>query len=339
MNPNPTVSVIVPLYNREKFLPQLAQTIESQTFRDFELILINDGSCDGTAQWIQQNEAKFSVPLIYREQKNAGPYAARNHGLKLASGKYIAFQDSDDEWPDYHLEEFVQTLEENPQIDWLFGSLTRIDHDTRKVVEETNFVREDNSKHPFVLLSSDFVTASEPTKVINDPKAGETAIEHSVPGSTQCALIRREVFKSYTFDESFRTAYDRFYAIKLVLLGYNFAFTEKTHQIYHIHDSHISLVTAGSAQKRKRSALTMIEGYQGLSAYVSTPAQRKAISERLAKVYAWELSMACQELYEYKNAMRAMMKAVSLSPGTWLYWRSFLASLIRYSLNLFKKSR
>ncbi|WP_218310132.1 glycosyltransferase family 2 protein [Alteromonas antoniana] len=332
MNSNPTVSVVVPLYNREKFLPQLAQTMESQTFRDFELILINDGSSDGTAEWIQQNKNKFSVPVIYREQENAGPYAARNHGLKLASGNYIAFQDSDDEWPDYHLQEFVQTLEENPDIDWLFGSLTRIDHDTREVVEATNFVREDNSKHPFVMLSSDPVKGSEMTKIVNDPKAGETAIVHSVPGSTQCALIRREVFKSHLFDESFRTAYDRFYAIKLVLLGYNFAFTERTHQIYHIHDSHISLVTAGSTQKRERSALTMIKGYQGLSDFVSTPAQKKAISQRLAKVYAWELSMACQEMGEYKNAMRAMMKAVYLSPGTWLYWRSLSASLIRFFL-------
>ena len=110
-NALPLVSVIVPLYNRKKFLPQLITTLKQQTFSNFELILIDDGSTDNTDVWVDDNKNQISQKVIYLKQKNAGPYAARNNGLGLASGKYIAFQDSDDEWPDYHLAEFVSILE------------------------------------------------------------------------------------------------------------------------------------------------------------------------------------------------------------------------------------
>ena len=132
------VSVIVPLFNREKFLPQLFATLQNQLFQDFEVILVDDGSTDNTEKWIKDNQKTLTNNISYVYQENAGPYAARNNGLSIAKGKYIAFQDSDDEWPDYHLKDFVEILEKNTDIDWLFGSLCRIDHQSGATVEKSS---------------------------------------------------------------------------------------------------------------------------------------------------------------------------------------------------------
>ncbi|MAI37320.1 glycosyltransferase family 2 protein [Alteromonas sp.] len=328
----PAISVIVPLYNREKFLPQLFSTIESQTFRNIELILIDDGSEDRTEQWLAENTKALSFPLIYHKQSNAGPYAARNKGLKLAKGEYIAFQDSDDEWPEYHLSALYDVMKKNPKIDWVFGSLKRIDHETREVCEESNLFRND-VVHPFLKLPAKAVANCDGFFVIDDHRIGEFAIKYSVPGSTQCALIRKSVFDFELFDETYRTAYDRFFAIRLALKRFTFAYTMETHQIYHIHDSHISLVADSSPEKLKKSALTMIRGYSSLQELTTCESERNAIKQRLAHVYAWELSMACSQKKEYKSAAAAMIKAVTLYPRNYLFWRSLLVSFFRFAIH------
>lgn len=326
----PKVSVIVPLYNREKFLPQLFNTLDKQSYQNFEVILVDDGSSDNTPQWLDEHSLKNKQKITYLTQKNAGPYVARNHGLSVATGEFIAFQDSDDEWPDYHLAEFVIGLENNPDIDWLFGSLTRIDHETREVVEATNFVMETGQRHPFVSLNCEI---RDGINVVNDKKAKEVAIQHCVPGSTQCALIRSSVFQKNNFDESYRTAYDRFFAIKSVMRGHKFAYVDTTHQIYHIHDAHISLVAGVNPEKVERSANTMIRGYSSLLSLAQTKQEISAIKQQLARVNAWELSIALKDLKQYKASSLAMFRAWYLQPTNWRYAKSYLVSLIRPLIN------
>jgi glycosyltransferase involved in cell wall biosynthesis len=90
----PTVSVIIPTYNRMKFLPETVDTILKQTMSDFELIIINDNSSDETDEWIKsQTDARIKYILL---TENRGPSYARNRGLDIAQGKYIAFADDDD---------------------------------------------------------------------------------------------------------------------------------------------------------------------------------------------------------------------------------------------------
>ena len=150
----PLVTVIVPLYNRRKFLPQLANTIASQTYKNIEVVIVDDGSNDGSAEWVTANQALFSAPLRLLRQANAGPYAARNHALRFAHGEYLAFLDSDDEWPDYHISDLVEVLQKNSDIDWIFGSITRICHDTGEIVEQSNFMPE-GTRHPFLSLATE----------------------------------------------------------------------------------------------------------------------------------------------------------------------------------------
>lgn len=95
------VSVIIPVFNREQYLRECLESIRAQGFQDFEVILVDDGSTDGSWRILceyAQQDSRFSA---YRMEKNAGSGPARNVGIQKASGKYCLFCDSDDAYPPY----------------------------------------------------------------------------------------------------------------------------------------------------------------------------------------------------------------------------------------------
>lgn len=95
ITPSPIVSLIIPVYNVEPFLRKALQSAAEQTLQNIEVIMINDGSTDSSLSIMKEFEQKYSH-FILIDQKNAGLSAARNVGLQLAKGEYIAFMDSDD---------------------------------------------------------------------------------------------------------------------------------------------------------------------------------------------------------------------------------------------------
>lgn len=92
---NPKISIIIPVYNTAKYLPSCLNSVVNQTYQNLEIILINDGSTDNSLQIIQKYTKKDSRIKVIN-QKNQGQSAARNAGLKKATGDYISFIDSDD---------------------------------------------------------------------------------------------------------------------------------------------------------------------------------------------------------------------------------------------------
>src|SRR4051812_27741752 len=92
----PAVSVILPTYNRAKFLPQAFASIKAQTFTDWELVVVDDGSTDDTAAVVAEQTRGWPQSVRYVRQENRGAYGARNTGLDLVRGDAVAFFDSDD---------------------------------------------------------------------------------------------------------------------------------------------------------------------------------------------------------------------------------------------------
>ncbi|OZG73432.1 hypothetical protein BTA51_10425 [Hahella sp. CCB-MM4] len=324
---NPLVSVIVPVYNRLDFLPQLFNTIFSQDYDNYEVIIVDDGSTDGTVEWIEQHRDQFPKPILLLKQANAGHYDARNNGLDHARGELIAFQDSDDEWTPYHISQLTRLLVNNPDVDWVFGKIQRIDHITGEIVEASNMLTKSGEPHPFLSLNKE--NREGGLKVFKDPRAGEFAIRHRVPGSTQCAMMRKKIYSSLRFDPSYRTAYDQFFAVRVVLAGFTFAYVEELQQIYHVHDSHISLVAGGDPEKRERSARTHIRGYSSLIPYVSTRGEKAALREKLAHEWAWSLSISLRDQKRHKEEALSLWRAVLLEKTNLSYWKTFFSAIVR----------
>ncbi len=106
------ISVIIPTYNRRYTLGRAIQSVLDQTFQPSEIIVVDDGSTDGTSEWIKANFP--SLQLL--QHSNKGVSTARNAGIKKASSDWIALLDSDDEWLPQKLEKQVEALNQNPEL-------------------------------------------------------------------------------------------------------------------------------------------------------------------------------------------------------------------------------
>ena len=116
----PTVSVIIPTCNRRPRLQEAIASVLAQTSPADELIVIDDGSTDDTAAWMQALAANPSRPVVrYLRQDNAGPAAARNRGIAAAGGEWIALLDDDDVWLPTKLERQRAILSHRPGLDLL----------------------------------------------------------------------------------------------------------------------------------------------------------------------------------------------------------------------------
>lgn len=142
---NPLVSVVIPAYNAAAYLPETIKSVQTQTFQDFEVLVVNDGSVDKTSECV----AGFTdsrIKLI--NQANQGCAAARNTGLDASQGRYVAFLDSDDLWETTKLEKQVKCLEENSEIGLVYSWVDFSDADgnptgkVRKVFAEGNVFKQ-----------------------------------------------------------------------------------------------------------------------------------------------------------------------------------------------------
>ncbi|MGV3460868.1 MAG: glycosyltransferase family 2 protein [Flavobacterium sp.] len=118
----PLFSVIVSLYNKEAYIKATLDSILAQGYQDYEVIITDDGSTDGSASIVKQ----FTDPRIkYYRKDNEGASAARNFGVKMAAGEYFAFLDADDIWYPDHLEAMVKCIAAMPHLK-VFASLLKV---------------------------------------------------------------------------------------------------------------------------------------------------------------------------------------------------------------------
>lgn len=199
----PEVSVIITTYNRSDFLGFTVKSVLSQTYDNFELIIVDDGSTDDTSEIVKSyNDAR----IIYYYQENKGQNPARNIGMKLSRGKYIAHLDSDDIWHPDKLKRQVKILETFPDIGLVYCGT--------QLVDKTNTVI---GRQPLVIHRGTVLDKLLMTNFLYN-------------GS--CSLFRSECLKKVgVFDESFKrmtdwefylkfAIYYKFYGIDEYLLNY-----------------------------------------------------------------------------------------------------------------------
>lgn len=138
----PKVSVVIPTFNRRDLINQSIQSVQAQTYQDYEVIIVDDGSTDNTREILEPLLLKHNFHYFYQEnQKQA---IARNNGIRNSCGEYIAFLDSDDLWHPRKLEYQVIVLEQHPEIGMVYSNQSLIQ----------NNHKEKPIKYPYGLLKS-----------------------------------------------------------------------------------------------------------------------------------------------------------------------------------------
>jgi glycosyltransferase involved in cell wall biosynthesis len=146
----PKVSVIITTYNRAHFLPQAIESVLSQTYDDYELIIIDDGSTDNTADVV----ARYHDPRIhYHWQENQERSAARNRGTTLSRGQYLTFLDVDDQYLPHKLAGEVATLDTSPEVGMAASGWLVVDATGKLIQEEQPWYRCSRPTLPDWLLS------------------------------------------------------------------------------------------------------------------------------------------------------------------------------------------
>jgi glycosyltransferase involved in cell wall biosynthesis len=197
-NACPLVSVVIPTYNRATLLYRSVNSILIQTIKDFELIIVDDGSTDNTGRVVKSFNDKRIRYICYNENK--GACAARNIGIKNSRGKFIAFQDSDDEWLPEKLQKQLDCFNKTPEIGVAYCTFWKIKGD-KQIIAPSN--KENiNGNIFYQILKEQFIT-------------------------TQSILVKRECFsKAGYFDESLPRLQDWELLIRLSKY-YDFAFVDE----------------------------------------------------------------------------------------------------------------
>lgn len=118
------VSIITPSYNAEVFIEETIQSVINQTHQNWEMIIVDDASTDGTVMLIQKIAQQEKRVKLHQLAENAGAAVARNVAIEAAQGKYLAFLDADDVWFPFHLQKSIQTSKQK-QVPFVFASYKR----------------------------------------------------------------------------------------------------------------------------------------------------------------------------------------------------------------------
>jgi glycosyltransferase involved in cell wall biosynthesis len=132
----PTVSVIIPAYNHERFIKECIQSVLDQTFQDFEIVITDDASSDRTVEIIKGFDDERIK--LFKHTENQGASVAANHCITHATGKYIAMLSSDDAWYPEKLEIQVKYLDKHPEIGVVFGKVDWVD-ETGQIIKAKSF--------------------------------------------------------------------------------------------------------------------------------------------------------------------------------------------------------
>lgn len=290
----PRVSVIIPTCNgTTRFLDQALASVEAQTFQDFELILVDDASTDGTLQYAQRLIPVHRPVIYYQRERNGGPSAARNDGAKRASGEFLTFLDQDDMWDPTFLEITVARLHVLPAH---VGFL----HTADLWITTTNQVfdahRQDRPKNLFAQL-----------------------LMGSVLRKARSGLFRKTAFEAvHGFDEQLRYNEDTDLGIRMCR---QYEVVTIPDPLYHFRQDPNSAIKTMAAQYRFESQMRFLEKHAGACRH--NPCLQKAL------VYEWAALLsdmghhyAAQK--QRKNARQLFRHALCLAPFSLRTWRRYL---------------
>lgn len=251
---SPLVSVVVPVYNGERFVGECLDSLSAQTYRPLEIIIADDGSTDRSAEIAEQHTA---LPIVLREPHRCAP-AVRNAGIRRATGEYVAFCDVDDLWTTDKIQKQVAIFEAQQEVGFVFTDYARVD------------AKGENLRYRKVgRLEKAFNKSDQFASLV---------LRNSVPTST--VMLRRSLFERIGFfDETMRIADDWDLWIRVAKSGTRMHRINEVLMHYRLHGQNIS----SKIETIHRDRLQVLtKAFDGLD---DTPAVRRLKNRALALAY------------------------------------------------------
>lgn len=292
---NPSVSVIVPTYNRARTLKRAVNSILFQSYVDLEVIIVDDGSTDGTDELVKS----FTDPRVryVRLGGNSGACRARNAGLAVARGAYIAFQDSDDEWLAGKLERQMEAAKKAEAID----PAVCVFHTKIMYVREGTH---NNGGHLVLCVPSlsEGLCRQELQRAIH---------QDSLISTQTLLLTRAALEKIVGFDEALVNNNDWDFAIRLVENSLPIFIDEPLVMTYLQSDS-ISILSRRGARSQLRIALKLLN---------NPAAERGVVAVHLSRIGWW-----ISKLGHPRLGHRLLVRSAKLNGSDWKTWARLAAT-------------
>jgi len=327
----PLVSVILPTFNRATFLPDAFASIGRQQWDHLEVVVVDDGSTDDTPRVVDEARRLLNVPVRYQFQANRGAYGARNTGLDLAGGEYVAFFDSDDIWRDGYLQRMVGTLEGEPEIDWLYAACEMVDAETGTVVQASTF-RPDGRARPFLHLPR---TPAGDAWRVAAADALVCQLSTGLFSGLQNSVIRRRVFEPARFWDDYRVVEDVLFLVRALATGLSMGYLDEVLVEYRVHDDNSSAAATGADAGRLLPIFEEeVRGFERIRKEVVLSTDATAALDRwLANTYFWRLGYAGYwQLGRTVEAMQAFRRGLQLRPLDWRMWKTYVSCNLKRAL-------
>ncbi len=299
-----TVDVIIPAFNAARYLPFAIESVAAQTFDDWHIVLVNDGSTDNTDEVIAPFLDRFGAKITCITQENRGLPAARNTAIRAASSEFIALLDADDVWTPCRLAESLKVLRERPKAGLAYGLVTLIDPGGQ--IERT---WAGNLRHSEGRIASHIYMRK---------------IELPCPTIT---FRRRCVDEVGCFDETMRSTEDRDLWLRIAL-RHEVAFVPKVLAYYRRSPGSMST----NAQRMFEAQLQFIRKHYG--------AKGCGLSARqisLARAYK-QRAEALKEQNRPGAALRSALRAVATCPVDFDNSRTAASLLLNWTRSLIRRS-
>ena len=279
----PLVSVIIPNYNYENFIVRTVESVFSQTYKNFEIVVVDDGSNDNSIKVLNT----FGNKIKIIEQENAGVSAARNNGVKNSTGDYIAFLDADDVWLPEKLEKQMKKFETDSETGFVHSSMKLINSEDKQIGEICNGM-EGQVSEEFLRFKKGVVVG-----------AGSTGV------------VKREIFNEIGgFDSRLSTAADWDFCYRIAK-KYKIGFVEEPLVLYLIHDSNM------------HSNISVMESDMMLGfekAFSASPSQDK--NDCYSNLHL-TLAGSYFQSKKYADFLRHSFKSIWLKPANIVYFAKF----------------
>lgn len=271
----PVVSVVIPAYNAETYLAATIESVLAQTFRDLEIIVVDDGSKDRTAAIARSFP---QVRYVYKE--NGGVSTARNRGIAEARGEFVALLDADDLWKPSKLQRQVELMRARREAGVCFAGFSRVDSDLR--VLQTIEAREFENLTEALLLHSNVIS-----------------------GSCSSVLIRRALLSDSTFDPRFSQCADWDCWLRMSLTT-RFAAVPEPLVLYRVSGASMS----SSAQLLERDTFAVLDDFFARSC----PPALRPLKAHAYSNHWLILAGSYLHARDLRNSLRSLGNAVRLRP-------------------------